>query len=448
MRGIRRRTFLAGTALAGFMRPALAAGTVPFTNWSGAISVTPRARLAPRDEAELVSMLTKRTGPVRVVGSGHSFSPIVPTGGDLVALDWMTGLMDHDPGAMTATFQAGTRLSDTGPALDAVGQAMINLPDIDRQTFAGAISTATHGTGIDLGGLSAYVTGLRLVTVGGDILSLSADSDADLFNAARVSVGTLGVISAITTRNREPYRLRAVTEVVPIEDALATFDEKARRYRHYELFPFLYSDHTMALSIEETDEPVNHPPPDPEADAQFEELMRMLMSTPAVARKPIIDTVVGDLETSVVVDASWRVLANIRNTRFNEMEYTVPAEVGADCLREILATVRDRGIDCVFPLEYRYVKGDDTWLGMQSGDGVYATISIHQLAGVDYAPYFDAIEPIFLRYGGRPHWGKLHSLDATQLAELYPRFEDFRRLRRELDPAGRLLNEHLKELFA
>ena len=152
------------------------------------------------------------------------------------------------------------------------------------------------------------------------------------------------------------------------------------------------------------------------------------------------------IEPTEATDASYKILANVRNDRFNEMEYSVPIANGADCLREILATVAEREIDVIFPLEYRYIKGDDLWLSMFEG-GDRAAISIHRMAGADYRPYFDAIEPIFWKYGGRPHWGKVHSLGHAQLTKLYPHFEEFRALRAELDPGGRFLNDHLRKVF-
>jgi FAD/FMN-containing dehydrogenase len=129
------------------------------------------------------------------------------------------------------------------------------------------------------------------------------------------------------------------------------------------------------------------------------------------------------------------------------MEYSVPLEAGAACLREILQAISDNEVDVVFPLEYRYVKRDDTWLGMSSGDEDHASISIHRTAFEDYRPYFNLIEPIFWKYGGRPHWGKVHSLGAAQLKALYPHFQDFQEIRASLDPSGRMLNDHLRKLF-
>jgi len=162
---------------------------------------------------------------------------------------------------------------------------------------------------------------------------------------------------------------------------------------------------------------------------------------------PIINGIAEQTAPSERVDASWRILSSVRNVRFNEMEYSVPVEAGADCLREILRTIIDAGADVVFPLEYRYVKRDDTWLSMSSGHEDHAAISVHRAAWKDYRPYFELIEPIFWKYGGRPHWGKIHSLGHKELTELYPQFEAFRQIRATLDPEGRLLNDHLRKLF-
>ncbi len=447
-----RRRLLASSALAalyGLAGPVRAAPnrTVPWRNWSGALVAHPAARFAPASEAELAEFLARSTGTLRPVGSGHSFAPLVPTDGHLVVLDRLTGLLSHDPATLRATFGAGTRLADTGPALDEVGQALFNLPDIDRQTLAGATATATHGTGAGLRCLSAYVTHLRLATVDGRLLDLDATHEPALFAAARVGLGALGVVTRVTFQNRAPYRLRSRSWAAKIEDVLAEFDARAAAHRHFEMFPLTHSDYALVLATDETDDPVHNPPTTPEEDAAFDELMRAWMQVPPAERQPLIDAVAREIEATEVVDQSWKVLANVRNFRFNEMEYSVPREAGAPCLREILATIRDRAIDVVFPLEYRYVSGDDTWLGMSAGDGVHCAISVHQAATHDYRPYFDLVEPIFWKYGGRPHWGKVHSLGHDQLVELYPRFRDFLEIRAELDPGGRLLNDHLRRLF-
>jgi len=447
VKGITRRGALVG-ALAGatlLPRRAVASGTVAWRNWSGGQIAQPRGRLAPATEEALVDLVTGTTGPLRPVGAGHSFTPLVPTDGHLVVLDRLAGLVEHDESS--ATFGAGTRLAETGPVLEAIGQAFINLPDIDRQTLAGAISTATHGTGFTLNTLSAYVQGLRLVTVDGKVMDLDADHDGDVFRAAQVSIGALGFVTRVRMRTRPLYRLKERSWVQPTEEVLETFDDEVHRYRHFEMFPLTHSKYAIVQAIEETDEPIHNPPIPADQPDAFDDLMRSLQSVPVVARQPIIDTAVAAIEPEPpVVDSSYKVLANIRNYRFNEMEYSVPLEAGAACLREILKKIDDDAIDVVFPLEYRYIAGDDLMLSMFSG-GPRASISIHRDARFDYKPYFDAIEPIFWKHGGRPHWGKVHSLGYRQLKSLYPALDDFRAIRAALDPDGRLINAHLAQLL-
>jgi FAD-linked oxidoreductase len=446
---ISRRGFLAGTALAalyGATRPVLAVGeSLPWRNWSGHLLAHPAGRFAPASEAELVDWLRASDGPLRPVGAGHSFSPLVPTNGHLVVLDRLSGLLAHDAERLRATFGAGTRLSDLGPALDRVGQAPMVLPDIDRQTLAGAISTATHGTGIALHSMSGYVTALRLVTVNGAVREID-QRDPDMLRAAAVSLGVLGLITRVELQNREPYRLQAHTSAERTEDVLERFEVAVEQHRHFELFPLTHSDYAIVLAIDETDAPIDAPPVSAEEEAAFGNAMRMWMQIPPGERRPYVNALAEQIGPSTVVDTSYRVLTNVRNIRFNEMEYAVPREVGAQCLREVLDLISRREIDVVFPLEYRYVQGDDLWLSMDQG-GDRAAISVHRMAGEDYRPLFDAVEPIFWKYGGRPHWGKLHSLGRVELTRLYPHFEAFRALRAELDPEGRLLNDHLRRVF-
>jgi len=452
MTGLTRRHLLAGGLLGasfGLPIPALSAtaGSTPWRNWSGGLSATPAGRFAPASEAELAEFLGSTSGSLRPVGSGHSFTALVPTDGHLVVIDQLTGLLDHDSASMSATFGAGTRLGDMGEPLAQIGQAMLNLPDIDRQTLAGATATSTHGTGIGFTGLSAMVTELRLITPGGEVIDVNAQSHPDLFNAARVSLGALGVITRMTLQNRDTYRLKAKNWVQPIEEVLESFDEMAASHRHFEMFPLTHSYYALTLSIDETDEPINNPEPSAEEAAAFDQAMAMWAQTPPRDRRPLVNGLAEQIGPSEAVDVSYRILSNVRNNRFNEMEYSVPLEAGAECLREVLRTISEQEVDVVFPLEYRYVKRDDTWLGMSSGDEDHAAISIHRTASEDYRPYFDLIEPIFWKYGGRPHWGKIHSLGAAELTQLYPHFADFQALRAELDPQGRMLNDHLRKLF-
>lgn len=444
-----RRRFLAHGTLLGLFAAAASgparpsSSTVPWRNWSGNLVAYPRARFSARDEDDLVQFLRRTRGQIRPVGSGHSFSPLVPTDGDLVVIDRLRGLISSDDAKRTATFRAGTTLAETGPLLDTVDQAMVNLPDVDRQTLAGAIATATHGTGLTLACLSAYVKSLRLVTPEGEVLDIDADADRGLLAAARVSLGALGVVTRVTMHNRRPYRLKQRTWVERTDDVLDRFADVAAAHRHFEIFPLTHSDYSIVLSTDETSAAVNNPPS--QEQEAFNYLIRLL-EVPPGERKPQIDAMAQQIEPEERVDASYRILSTVRANRFYEMEYSVPLRVGAECVREILQTIMKRQIDVVAPLEYRYVAHDDSWLSMNSGGEERAAISVHQ-AGRDYRSYFALVEPIFRKYGGRPHWGKIHSLGAADLHRLYPDFGRFLDLRARLDPRGRLVNDHLAHLF-
>lgn len=420
--------------------------TLPWYNWSGALSCQPAGRISPASVSELSEYLASSAGPIRPVGSGHSFSPLVPTDGHLVVIDQLHGLLRFDDKTHHATFGAGTLLSEVGPALQNKGRALNNMPDIDRETIAGAISTATHGTGLNLGCLSDDITALQLVTANGDVLDLNAKSNADLFNAAPVSLGALGVITQVTFRTCEQYRLKASNRVIPMRDALIGFVTAADQHRHYELFPLVHSDYAMELTIDETNESVNNPAPTPEEEAELGQMLSILLNIPVLLRKTATNTIAKTLPTTQAVDDSYNILNNVRTDRFNEMEYSIEIDAGMACLEEVLQTIERDQIDVAFTLEVRCVKGDNSWLGMSSGGTAHIAISIHRIAGYDYAPYFNAIEPIFERYGGRPHWGKVHSLEADGLKTLYPHFDDFAKIRSDLDPRGRLLNKHLANM--
>jgi FAD-linked oxidoreductase len=419
---------------------------IPWRNWAGNQRCLPAARLAPASEDELADALARAKGPVRPAGTGHSFSALVPSEGTLVFSDLLSGVISSDPQTLAAEVWAGTRLHALGPMLGALGQAMPNLSDIDYQTLGGALATSTHGTGWTLGSLSSAVAGLRIATPSGALVDCDARRNPELFAAARVSLGALGVVTRARLWNRARHQLIEHTSIVPLAEVLEDVERWRGEHLHFELMPFPHSSMTLLV----TTDPATAGMPDGGADDPYaietlETLFQLARRIPWLG-EALFDLALRVQPSGVRTGESYAVLAHPRIVRFREMEYTVPAEAGPACLREVLQTIRDRDIAVHWPLEYRYVRRDDAWLSMfHEREG--ASISIHQSAVLDHRPYFDAIEPIFWKYEGRPHWGKLHTLDAPRLAALYPRFRDFLAVRRELDPEGRLLNPHLRTLF-
>ncbi|RDI96815.1 FAD-binding protein [Dyella solisilvae] len=421
---------------------------VAWRNWSGAQSCMPAARLAPATEEALVAVV--RDAPsIRAVGSGHSFSALVPTDGTLVSLGNLSGIISHDADQLQAEIWGGTPMSQLGEPLKAIGQALPNMADIDYQTLAGAIATSTHGTGAKYGSYSSNVVGLRIVTANGDVLDCDANAHPDVFNAARVSLGALGVVTRIRLQNRKPFRLRRHEWVQETDALLEDLPRLVRENDHFELEAVLHSDIALASAMNETTDPTTlakEAGGDGDKFDTLRDINTKWRGSPRV--QALMLNVAGKHLMSFpdVRDDSYKVFANVRDVRFNEMEYSIPAEAGPACLREILNKVREENLDCFFPVEYRYVKADDIPLSMFQGRDS-CSISVHQYYEMDYHAFFAQIEPIFWKYDGRPHWGKLHSLNARLLQPLYPRWKEFLEVREALDPQGKFLNAHLRSVF-
>ena len=392
-------------------------------NWSGSVSCAPRQIASPRDEAALAALLAADDGPVRVAGAGHSFTPLCETAGTLVSLDALSGIVETDAGASTATVWAGTRLHDLGEPLHAAGFSLENMGDIDRQALAGAVSTGTHGTGRTLGSFSTQVVGLRLVLASGDLLDCSPTQEPEIFDAARLSLGALGVLTRITLRVLPAYRLHERTWPLPFEACVEQMPALIAGHRHFEFFWSPAADACAMKTLDPTDEPVG------------------VIAPPVPATGRMVRYLGPEY-----VDWSHRVFPSERTLLFNEMEFAVPEAAGPDCLREIRALMQTRYPDVIWPIEYRTVREDDIPLSPASGRAT-VTISIHQAAELSHQAFFRDAEAIFRNHRGRPHWGKLHSHTARALRDLYPRFDAFRAVRERLDPRGRFLNEHLRALL-
>ncbi|MFI5315551.1 MAG: D-arabinono-1,4-lactone oxidase [Myxococcota bacterium] len=418
---------------------------LPWRNWSGGQRCLPARRIGPASEAELVVLLRDGDFALRPAGTGHSFSALVPSDGALVFLDALSGVISSDAASNSAEVWAGTRLGMLGPQLASHGQAMPNLPDIDYQTLGGALATSTHGTGAQLGSLSSCVTALALATPSGELLECDASHNAEVFHAARTSLGALGVLTRVRLQNRSPFRLLERSRFVELEALLGDLARERDANRHFEFYAFPHADVALAIETNESDA---GPPPhedDPHAILLLRSLFRWTRALPGLGAR-LYGAFLRSQPQSERAGASYEVLTHPRTVRFNEMEYTVPAAAGPECLRAILAEIRARDLPVCFPIECRFVRADDVWLSMFHERAGFS-ISIHQFADEDWRPYFAAIEPIFWKYSGRPHWGKLHSLDAARLAAQYPRWADFQRVRRSLDRRGRLVNAHLAQIF-
>lgn len=423
-------------------------------NWSGSVQGQPREVATPSTIEELARMVGeyRRTGRhIRIVGSGHSFTPLVQTDDVLLSLDRMQGVEAIDAERGTATVLAGTKLHALGAILQAHGVAQENLGDIDVQSIAGAFSTGTHGTGTRFGILATQIERLTLVTASGEIVECSADQQPEIFKAAQVSLGTLGVIAKMTLRVVPAKRLHYTGARRRLSDCLDHLDQYKQESTHFEFLWMPHTDWTQTKFMNETDRPASKNT----LWGQFNKIVlengvfwllsewcRLFPSASRGVSRFAASAIASVDETNY----SYKLYATPRMVVFNEMEYNIPAEHAGAVIGEIRDMIAARRVKVHFPLECRFVKGDDIWLSpAYQRDSAY--IAVHMYRGMPYKDYFAAVEEIFRRYDGRPHWGKIHTRTAAELAALYPRWNDFRRIRAQLDPDGVFLNPYLRSLL-
>lgn len=428
--------------------PALdGSGRVLWTNWCGLEHAYPERRLAPASESELVQALPAAPTPIRPVGAGHSFTALVPTSGTMLSLDRMAGLAGHDASTHSARVLAGTRLAALGPALAAIGQEMPNLPDINKQSLAGALATGTHGTGKGLTAIHGGVTALRLVTPDGTVVEAAPDHEPEVFHAARVGLGAFGVLTEVTLRNQPLTRVRKEVRIVDTEELLGQWPALATRHRNAEFLILPFTGKAALITHDVSTEPVRPRGPDRDTDVlmQLKLLRDVFEFTPGV-RKRVAAQFLNDEPPEVAIDQGWKLLSNERPVRFKEMEYHVPIERQVEALREVVRRIESQAHDVFVPIEARIIAPDDAWLSpfYQRESG---SIAVHAYYKDSHQFMFDLIEPVLREAGGRPHWGKLHSLSRQELQPLYPMFAQADAVRRRLDPLGRMLNPFLHRIF-
>jgi FAD/FMN-containing dehydrogenase len=383
-------------------------------NWSGSLTFRPRFLESPQDEddaAVIVRHAARRGLKVRPVGRLHSSSPIIATDDVCVSMENLSGVIEHDAEEGWALVGPGTPLDEMGRSLNDLGLATHNLGDINVQTVVGAVSTCTHGSGRKLTNLATMLIGGRMVTADGEVREIGND----IIHAARGSMGTLGMFTALKLRLLPRYRLRRREWCTTLDGCFWQLEDLSRRCRNLDMYWYPRSDRVKLRTL------------DPPGEGP--------------------DRIGGAKLVMGLEGWSNEVLSRKRDLRFDEMEYAVPLEAGPDCFLEVRKRIMERHRRTVgWRVLYRYVAADDAYLSTAHGRDT-VTISLHQNNTLPYDDYFDDIERIFLQYGGRPHWGKKHNLEAKELEPLYPRWAEFQRIRRELDPQGVFLTEYLGRLL-
>ena len=424
-------------------------------NWAGNQSAQPRRVIMPRsaeEVAEAVKLATLDGLRVRMAGSGHSFTPVAVTDGVLLRPGGLRAVRAVDEAAGQVTVEAGCPLRVLNEYLDSRGLALANMGDIQEQTVAGAIQTGTHGTGRDLGSIAAQVTALELVRADGSIVTTAADSDPALFQAARVGLGALGVLTAVTFQVVPAFLLEACEAPMPWAEVISRLDELTSDNEHFEFYWFPHTDGCLTKRNNRTDGPARPLPGwryrlDDEflSNTVFGATCRLGQRYPGTI--PVINGIAGKaLGARRYVDTSHKVFTSPRRVRFKEQEYAIPREHLAGALAEIRGLFSRHDWRISFPIEVRVAPADDIWLSTASGRPT-AYIAIHVFHRAAHEEYFRAVEEVLTAVGGRPHWGKLHTRDADYLHGVYPGLASFVALRDELDPARRFSNRYLEQVL-
>ena len=424
-------------------------------NWAGNQAMTPAAVTHPASTEEVVRLVqdaTRAGRRVKAIGSGHSFTAIGLTDGVLVHLDRMDRVLDVDRQTCRVTVQAGLTLRRLNAQLARHGLGLTNMGDVDAQTVSGAISTGTHCTGRSSAALAVQVVGLELVLADGTVRTCSAEQDGELFAAARLGLGALGIVTAVTLQAEPAFLLRADERPLPLDEVVADLDRHVADHDHFELYWFPHTDVALTKSNDRTAGPAQ---PLGTVRALLEDEVvgngvfgltcRVGRAFPAAVPR-INRAIAAAASPRTYVDAAPHVFTAKRRVRFCEMEYAVPREALLDVLRELRGLPERHGQRISFPVEVRVAPADDVPLSTASGRDT-AYVAVHVFRGTDFRPYFDAVESLMGSVGGRPHWGKLHGLASVELRERYPRFDEFVAVRDRLDPERRFCNAYLERVL-
>lgn len=415
-----------------------------WSNWSGSVASTASV-LRPKDEGELAAVVRDAT-MVRAVGAGHSFMPLCASDGKIVCLEDLAGTLVVAPDRKTARIPAGWSIKRLTETLWEQGLALANQGDVNPQSLAGAMATGTHGTGRDLGNLATFARGFRLIGADGASLWCDATTEPDIFQAQRLSLGLFGIATEIECDLVPAYHLAERIEKMPWREVRERFDVFVEQRRHVEFWLFPHADSAILKTLEPCD------PCDPPAstsdieETSFRRLLDVGAFVPALI--PMLQRIMMRTNLNGARRGpAHAIFPSDRTIRFEEMEYELPRAAGLAALDEVVDWIRCKRLPVAFPFEFRIVAGDDIWMSPMNA-GPVAAISMHQYAKMPWRGLFADAEAIFRAHGGRPHWAKRHTLTRDDVDRLYPMAERYREVRRAVDPAGKFLNQHMRELFA
>jgi FAD-linked oxidoreductase len=423
-------------------------------NWAGNVKWTPQEVLLPKTEDEIAAIIKKATSSgksIRTVGSHHSFTPLLATDSVSLSLDDMQGLISKEPNNRAIAW-AGTKLKRLSELLAENGLAQENMGDINVQSLAGAISTGTHGTGITLGSVGTQVEEITFVNGLGELVTLNEENNYHEFKCAQLSLGSLGVITRMKVRCKEAYNLELDIRKEKLSDVLANLDAIVNENRHFEFYSIPNSQwsQTKRSNIVSQEAGTTSKFSAFINDIVLEnwalQLLCSINKTIPSSSKTISNLIGSFISNEKKIQQSHKVFSTVRNVKFTEMEYNIPYESYQDVVKELLKLIDKNNYRISFPQEHRFVQADDIYLS-PAHNRKSAYIASHVYKGMDNKSYFKDLEDLFVDFGGRPHWGKMHTRDAAFFRKVYSKFDDFLQVRAKHDPNGVFLNDHLKKVF-
>lgn len=425
-------------------------GPNEWINWACNQSANPKLIAYPETIEELQKIVLEAENGVRVVGAGHSFTRLVCTTETIISLDKLAAdnpVISVDIANKSAWIHAGARLKDLSPALAAHNLAFKNLGDINIQSIAGAISTATHGTGQSFPCLSAEITGVKILKADGEFITATIQDNPDLVYAAQVSLGALGILLEVQVNLTEKYYLHRHAWIEKLETVLKFANEKWNSHRNFEFFYLPFSNHCACITHDETErqDAITVENQDTEVLMSLKMLRDFAGWAPNL-RKTLLQLAMKSVKPEEEIEESWKLLANVRDVRFTEMEYHLPEGNGLKALKEVIEFIETRRTDAFFPIEVRKTAADKAWLS-PFHDGAKISVAVHAFYKEDNSYLINHVEKIFLKYNGRPHWGKLHSLTSSEFKDMYTDLEKFRNMQKKMDPSGKFVTPYLEKIL-
>jgi L-gulono-1,4-lactone dehydrogenase len=414
-----------------------------FVNWARTARSSPVKWHLPTSEADLrrvVEDAANHGHRVRIVGAGHSFSRIAVPDSQAVSLDAWAGaaVIDRERGVVTVP--AGMRLRELSAVLLREGFSLPIVGSIQAQSVAGALATGTHGSSLQHGNIASLVIGMRMVTGTGDVLVVGEEDDR--LDGARVHLGALGAVTEVTLRIIPARRLHQSIEHLPIQEVPGSLASFASSAEYVKIWWLSHAPHAQVVRYARTTAPLTRRPSAATRRWIDERIMHRWVFPAMVAlqhRRPTLTAGLNARLSRVYLGAASQVGQDMLmlNTpmpmRHRETEAALAMAQADKAIEGVLDLFHDGRPAANFPLEIRFVRGDDMWMSPAQGADT-CQIGAYSTDGPDRREYFARFWQVMRPLGARPHWGKEFDHDAAELRPLYPDFDRFLELRNAVDP--------------